>query len=177
MNEMQISFKWHMLRAVGQKSDRLSAGEWPNNEMRRGAVFGNRSFSPADVAAGIEFDKLTSGDLGLQHFLAVAKNGLSPQLNVYLLALSQNKAARTQNYFFVYPREGQTCWHPPAINVRADGRKMERISPGKRGKEKSERVKYIVLFSPLRKHQRQILYILSTRESASAFSLHLRLSH
>lgn len=69
MNEMQISFIWHGQRrcAVGQKSDRLSAGEWPNNEMRRGAVFGNRSFSPADVAVGIEFDKLTSGDLGLQH--------------------------------------------------------------------------------------------------------------
>lgn len=28
-----------------------------------------------------------------------------PQLNVYLLALSQNKAAHTQNYFFVYIRE------------------------------------------------------------------------
>jgi hypothetical protein len=69
---MQISFIWHtlsaVLRAVGQKSERLSLSqqaEWPNNEMRRGAVFGNRSFSPADAAVGIEFDKLTSGDLGL----------------------------------------------------------------------------------------------------------------
>jgi hypothetical protein len=69
-----------VLRAVGQKSERLSLSqraEWPNNEMRRGAVFRNRSFSPADAAVGIEFDKLTSGDLALSSFLAAAKNGLS----------------------------------------------------------------------------------------------------
>jgi len=98
--------------------------EWPNNEMRRGAVFGNRSFSPADAAVGIEFDKLTSGDLALSSFLAAAKNGLS---STCIFTRTQNKATHVWNWmdFFVYGKGTR----PVGIRRRqrqADGRKMER---------------------------------------------------